>query len=41
MWSLKYETNEDIYKTETDSETQRRDLWLPRGGGWGTEILGA
>ena len=31
MWNLKYDTNELIYETETDSETQRRDLWLPRG----------
>ena len=23
--------NEPIYKTETDSQTWRRDLWLPRG----------
>ena len=27
MWNLKYDTNEPVY--ETDS--QRRDLWLPRG----------
>ena len=31
MWNLKYDTNEAIYKTETDSQTQRTDLWLPRG----------
>ena len=30
-WNLKYNTNELIYKTETDSQTQRTDLWLPRG----------
>ena len=23
MWNLKYDTNEIIYETETDSETQR------------------
>ena len=23
MWNLKYDTNELIYKTETDSQTQR------------------
>ena len=38
MWNLKYDTNEHIYKTETDSQTQRTDLWLPRvrkiGEGW-------
>ena len=33
MWNIKYGTNELIYKTETDSETQRTDLWLPRGRG--------
>ena len=30
MWSLKYDTNELIYQTETDSQTYRTDLWLPR-----------
>ena len=40
MWNLNYGTNEPIYKTETDSQTQRTELWLPRGGrkkwdGWG------
>ena len=33
MWNLKYDTNELIYETETDSQTYRTDLWLPRGGG--------
>ena len=33
MWNLKYDTNELIYETETDSQTQRTDLWLPRGRG--------
>ena len=28
MWNLKYETDELIYKTETDSQTCRIDLWL-------------
>ena len=23
----------NFHKTETDSQTQRTDLWLPRGGG--------
>ena len=35
MWNLKYHTSELIY--ETDSQTQRTDLWLPKGGvgeGW-------
>ena len=35
MWNLKYGINEPIYKTETDSETQRSDLWLPVGMGGG------
>ena len=33
---LKYDANELIYKTETDSQTQKTNLWLPqekRGGG--------
>ena len=30
MWNLKYGTNKPIYKTETDSQAQRRDMWLPR-----------
>ena len=36
MWNLKYDTNELIYKTQTDSQTQRINLWLARsraGGG--------
>ena len=39
MWNLKYDTtdtNEFIYETETDSQTQRTDM-LPRQGvgeGW-------
>ena len=32
MWNLKYGTNEHIYRTETDSQAWRTDLWLPRGG---------
>ena len=31
MWILKYGTNAPIYKTDTDSQPQRIDLWLPRG----------
>ena len=37
MWNLKYDTNELIYKTETDSQTWRTDLWLPRGRGEGLD----
>ena len=33
MWNLKCDTNELIYETETDSQTERTDLWLPRGRG--------
>ena len=33
MWNLKYDTNELIYETETDSQTQRTDLELPRERG--------
>ena len=33
MWNLKHDTNELIY--ETDSQTERTDLWLPRGRGAG------
>ena len=33
MCHLKYATNELIYETETDSQTQRTDLWLPVGRG--------
>ena len=36
MWNLKGGTNEPIYRTETDSQTQRTVLWLLRGkdGRW-------
>ena len=30
MWNLKYDTNELIYKTETDSQIEQ-ESWLPRG----------
>ena len=36
MWNLKYDTNnadELIYKTETDSQTWKTSLWLPKGKG--------
>ena len=35
IWNLKYDTDEFIYETESDPWTQRTDLWLPRGWGWG------
>ena len=34
MWNLKYNTNQHIYKTEADTQTERTDLWLPRWWGW-------
>ena len=37
IWDLKYGAKEPIYKTETDSQTQRTDLWLPQ---WGRECDG-
>ena len=41
MWNLKYDTNEPIYKTKTDSQTQRADLWLPRGRREGEGLTGS
>ena len=43
MWNLKYDTSELIYETEKESQTERTEWWLPRGGhqgkdgegGWG------
>ena len=40
MWNLKYDTNEFIYETETDSQTQRTDLWLQEGGAVGEGCIG-
>ena len=37
-WNLKYDTNELIYETEIDS--QRTSLWLPRCKGWGRDERG-
>ena len=41
MWNLtKNDTNEVVYKTETDSQTSKTNLQLPKGkGGW-TDRLG-
>ena len=33
MWNLKKNTNELNYKTETDAQTQKTNLWLPKGKG--------
>ena len=35
MWNLKYDKNELIYKTETDSQTEKTNLWFPKGKGEG------
>ena len=42
MWNLKInDTKELIYKTETDSQTSKTNLWLPKGkGGEGGDKLG-
>ena len=43
MWNQKYGSDELIYKTETNSQAQRADMWLPRGRGeeeGGTGSLG-
>ena len=37
---IKYGTNVAIYKTETDSQTWKIDLWLPRGKGKEWDELG-
>ena len=29
IWNLKYDTNQDIYQSKTDSQIRRTDLWLP------------
>ena len=38
IWNLKYDTNELIYETETDSQTQKTNLRLPKGKGGGGGI---
>ena len=35
MWNLKYDTNELICETETESWAYKTDWWLPRGRGLG------
>ena len=32
MWNLKYDTQDHIYETKTDSQIQTTDLRLPRRG---------
>ena len=31
IWNLKYDTDEPIYETETESGTYKTDMWFPRG----------
>ena len=40
MQYLIYDTGEVIYKTETDSQTQKTNLWLPKGIVAGEDKLG-
>ena len=40
MQNLKKNTNELIYKTETDSQTEKTNLWLPKGYGQRRDKLG-
>ena len=40
IWNLKYDTAEHIYKTKTDSQTQRIDLQFLRRTRWGRDGLG-
>ena len=41
MWNLKSDTNGLNYKTETDSQTYKTNLWLRKGErGWGRDELG-
>ena len=35
VWPVKYDMNERVQETETDSQTQKTDLRLSRGRGWG------
>ena len=40
MWNLKYDTNEPMYETETDSQTREQAGACQEGGVWGREGLG-
>ena len=37
MWNVKYNTNEPIYETETDSQTEHRLVVAKRGFGSGVQ----
>ena len=40
MWNLKYDTNEIIYKTEMDSQTENKLMVTKRERGCGRDKLG-
>ena len=40
MQNLKNNTNESIYKTETEWQAEKTNLWLPEGKGGGRDKLG-
>ena len=40
MWNLKYDTDELIYETETDSQTQKKLMVIKGAKGWGRDKLG-
>ena len=41
LCNLRYATNELIYEIEAESQTEKTDLWLPKGkAGWGRDKLG-
>ena len=40
MWDPKHDTSELKYKTETDPQTWKIDVWLPKGKGMGRDKLG-
>ena len=40
MWNKKDDINELIYKAEIDPQTQKTNLWLPKGKGGARAKLG-
>ena len=40
MWNPKSDTSELIYNTETDSQTSKTNLWLPKWKEWEEGALG-
>lgn len=40
IWNVKNDANELTYKAETDLQTQKTDLCLPKGKGWESNKLG-